>query len=59
MMNRQFTPKILLPESTQTKETSEPRLGTMIEASDVSPLSREFEKCLRDRSKTDLKDSAV
>ena len=50
MPQKEFTPKILRLESTKTKLTSAAGLGAVIEAFDVSPLSKEFEKCLPDRS---------
>ena len=50
MSQRPFTPKILQLDSTKTKLTSVAGLGTLIEAFDVSPLSKEFEKCLPERT---------
>lgn len=49
-MRKEFTPKILKLDVTQTKLTSAAGLGTLIEAFDVSPLSEEFKKALPDRS---------
>lgn len=50
MATKDFTPKILRMDSTKTKLTSVAGLGTVIEAFDVSPLSKKFEACLPDRS---------
>lgn len=50
MVTKEFTPKILRMDSTKTKLTSAAGLGTVIEAFDVSPLSKKFEACLPDRS---------
>lgn len=47
--DKDFTPKLLRVESTKTKLTSAAGLGTLIEAFDVSPLSKEFEKTLPER----------
>ena len=45
-----FTPKVLRLESTKTKLTSAAGMGTLIEAFDVSPLSKHFEQALPDRA---------
>ena len=50
MSNKEFTPKILRLDVTKNRLTNAAGLGTLIEAFDVSPLSKEFEKCLPDRS---------
>lgn len=47
---KSFTPKILRFDSTKARLTSAAGLGTLIEAFDVSPLSKKFEACLPERS---------
>ena len=47
--DKDFSPKFLRLDTTKTKLTSAAGLGTLIEAFDVSPLAKEFEKTLPER----------
>lgn len=47
--DKDFSPKFLRLDTTKTKLTSTAGLGTLIEAFDVSPLAKEFEKTLPER----------
>ena len=48
MSKKEFTPRVLRLETTKNKLTNAAGLGTLIEAFDVSPLSKELQETFRE-----------